>query len=337
MINVSVIGCGYWGPHLIRNFSEIDGVNMLSCCDLNQERLELMKNKYPSIETTTNFDEVIADNRIDAVAITTPASTHFTLAKHALENGKHVFLEKPMTTSTEQGEWLAELVEKTQKVLLVGHVFLYNPGIRKMREYITDENFGQLYYLYVTRTNLGPIRHDVNVVWDLAPHDISIFGYLLDVQPLWVSAVGSKVLKNNREDVAFITLGYPNDVIGNIHVSWVDPNKVRKIVAVGNQKRVVFDDLNGQEMIRIFEKGVSIVNPPDSHGEFFRFAMRDGDIISPKIDISEPLRNQCQHFLNCIQNNCTPLTGVQNGIEVVRILEAVDESLKKCGVSVAIE
>ncbi len=250
--------------------------------------------------------------------------------------GKHVLVEKPMTTNIEQAQRLAEVVEKTQKVLLVGHIFLYNSGIRKMKEYITDENFGQIYYLSATRTNLGPIRHDVNVVWDLAPHDVSIFGYLLDAQPLWVSATGSKALKNDRYDVTFITLGYPNGVIGNIRVSWIDPNKVREIVVVGSQKRIVFDDLNNQEIIRIFEKGVSLVGQPDSYGEFLRFAVRDGDIISPKIDITEPLKNQCRHFLDCIINNCTPLTGIQNGQDVVRIITAIHKSLAKNGSSIEV-
>jgi predicted dehydrogenase len=331
LVNVAIVGCGHWGPNYVRNFNEIPISNVLWCCDTDTQKLENIKQKFPEVDVTTRYDDILEYTRVDAVVIATPVSTHYEIAKACLQAGKHVLVEKPMTTSTEQAEHLADIVEKTQKVLLVGHVFLYNSGIRKMKELITEEDFGQTYYLYATRTNLGPIRSDVNVIWDLAPHDVSIFGYLLDAQPLWVSATGSKVLKNAREDVAFITLGYPEGVIANIHVSWVDPNKVREIVVVGSQKRVVFDDLNSQEMIRIFEKGVSLVEQPDSYGDFLRFAVRDGNIISPKIDASEPLKNQCQHFLGCIQNGCTPLTDVQNGRDVVRVITAIQKSLARKG------
>ena len=337
MVNIGIIGCGHWGPNYIRTFNEIPNCNVFWCCDIDTKKLENIKQKFPEIDVSTRYDDILEDKRVDAVVIATPASTHYEITKACLLAGKHVLVEKPMTTNIEQAQRLAEVVEKTQKVLLVGHIFLYNSGIRKMKEYITDENFGQIYYLSATRTNLGPIRHDVNVVWDLAPHDVSIFGYLLDAQPLWVSATGSKALKNDRYDVTFITLGYPNGVIGNIRVSWIDPNKVREIVVVGSQKRIVFDDLNNQEIIRIFEKGVSIVGQPDSYGEFLRFAVRDGDIISPKIDITEPLKNQCRHFLDCIINNCTPLTDVRNGIEVVRTLDKIDESMIKNGIPIDLE
>jgi predicted dehydrogenase len=336
VINIGIIGCGYWGVNYIRVFTELVDSEVTKACDKRAGRLDFVRQRYPTVEVTSYPHDLLEDSEIDAVVISTPADSHFALAEKGLLNGKHLLVEKPLTTTVKEGEKLVDLAEKTSKILMVGHTFLYNAGIRKMKECIQAEDFGRMYYLHSTRTNLGPIRNDVNAIWDLAPHDVSIFDYLLEAQPLWVSAVGSGLLGNSKEDVGFITLAYPKDVIGNIHVSWADPNKVREVVAVGSRRRIVFDDLNNLERVRIFEKGVSPSTvEADSFGEF-RFLVRDGDIISPKIEPSEPLKNQCAHFLDCIEKGIRPLTDGQNGLDVVRVMEAVQESLHKRGAPVEI-
>src|SRR6185295_5608693 len=227
--------------------------------------------------------------------------------REALERGRHVLVEKPMALDVAACEALCALSAAANRVLMVGYTFLYNAGVRKMKECMGPEPFGQMYYLHATRTNLGPIRQDVNAVWDLAPHDIAIFNYLLDEQPRWASAIGTRALRTDRDDIAFVTLGYDHDVVGNIHVSWADPNKVREVVAVGSRRRVVFNDLNDVERVRVFERGVSVGEAAsDSFGEF-KLLVRDGDIISPKVDTSEPLKNQCTDFINAILTGRPPL------------------------------
>ncbi|MFB0533943.1 MAG: Gfo/Idh/MocA family protein, partial [Anaerolineae bacterium] len=223
MINIGIIGCGYWGVNYIRVFNELVDSQMTKACDKRSERLNLVRQRYPTMEVTSDPQDLLEDSELDAVVVSTPADSHFALAEKGLLKGKHLLVEKPLTTTVKEGEKLVGLAEKTSKVLMVGHTFLYNAGIRKMKECIQAEDFGRMYYLHSTRTNLGPIRNDVNAMWDLAPHDVSIFDYFLEAQPLWVSAVGSRLLDNSKEDVGFITLAYPGDVIGNIHVSWADP------------------------------------------------------------------------------------------------------------------
>jgi predicted dehydrogenase len=231
---------------------------------------------------------------------------------------------------------LCDLAESAGRVLMVGYTFLYNAGVRKMKEHMAPEPFGRPYYLHATRTNLGPIRHDVNAVWDLAPHDIAIFNYLLDDEPRWASAIGTRVLRTNRDDIAFATLGYDNDVVGNIHVSWADPNKVREVVAVGSRRRVVFNDLNDVERVRVFERGVSVGDAvTDSYGEF-KLLVRDGDIISPKVEPSEPLKNQCQDFVDAIVAGRPPLAQARFGLGVVRTLVAIETSMRARGAAVEV-
>jgi predicted dehydrogenase len=248
-----------------------------------------------------------------------------------------VLVEKPITTSSEEADDLAAMAESRGLVLMVGHTFVFNGGIKRIREYIEQGEIGRIYYLYASRTNLGPIRRDVNALWDLAPHDISIFNFLLGSVPEWVSAVGLRVLRNCREDVGFITLGYPGGVIGHIHVSWADPNKVRELVVVGSNRRVAFDDMDPQEPVRIFEKSVtSSEGEPSSYGEY-QFLMRDGDIISPRIESSEPLKNQARHFLECVADGKRPISNASVGRDVVRIMEAIDRSVALNGAPVTIE
>lgn len=335
-IHVGIVGCGYWGMNYVRVFDELPDSVVVAVCDLRRERLDAVRQRYKMVGTYADLDDMLNSLEIDAVVVSTSAGSHAEIAKRCLHKGKHVLLEKPLSTDIAEGEALAGLAEQSEAVLMVGHTFLYNDGIRRMKEYMHSESFGRVYYLHATRTNLGPIRHDVNALWDLAPHDVAIFNYLLDSHPLVVSAVGSRLLNNDREDVGFVTLTYPDEVIANIHVSWADPNKVREVVAVGSRQRLVFDDLNNLERVRIFEKGVCpSEQEADSFGEF-RFLLRDGAIISPKIETSEPLKNQCVHFLDCVKDGTRPLTDARNGLQVVKVMDAVQRSLERRGAPVEV-
>lgn len=333
---VAILGCGYWGINYVRIFSELPGARVVVVCDERPERLQDVQRRFPSVAVTTDAETALAADGVDAVVIATNATTHYDLARRALLADKHLLVEKPLTTTSADADRLIELADAKEAVLMVGHTFVYNAGIRKVKEYV-DASRGQIYYLYSSRTNLGPIRRDVNALWDLAPHDIAIFNYLLDSTPRWISAVGAKVLRNCREDVGFISLGYPGplgDIVGHIHVSWADPHKARELVVVGSDRRIVFNDLNGVEQVRVFEKGVGVTpDEPVTYGEY-RLQIRDGDIVSPKLDISEPMKNQCRHFLECVCSGTPPMTNGRDGEHVVRALEAVDCSLALRGAPV---
>ncbi len=330
-LRVGLIGYGYWGPNYARVLSELPGVELAGICEADPERLRRAAQRYAQAAICHTVEELLRLPRLDAVVISTSAATHFSLAQAVLASGRHVLVEKPLALRAEDCDRLIELAARQRKNLMVAHTFVYNAGIQRMKHEMRREEFGRVYYLHATRTNLGPIRLDVNAIWDLAPHDISIFNFLLDEQPQWVSAIGTCVLENPREDVGFLTLGYRNGVIGNIHVSWADPNKVREVVAVGSQRRVVFNDLNDLERVRVYEKGVSVGDrTAESYGEF-KLLVRDGDIISPHIDPSEPLKNQCAEFLESIQQQRRPLTDGEFGAQVVRVLLAADASLRACG------
>jgi predicted dehydrogenase len=298
--------------------------------------LQRAQSRFPSVAVYSDASDLLANKEVDAVVISTPASTHHQLARKALQAGRDVIVEKPLALELEQCEELVELSAKTGRVLMVAHTFLYNPGVRKLREYVGSAEFGRVYYLHATRTNLGPIRQDVSAIWDLAPHDISIFNYLLGKEPIWASAVGAQSLGNSREDVGFITLGYPDNVIGNIHVSWADPNKVRRVVVVGSQQRLVFDDLSDLERVRVYKKGVSATEADvGSFGEF-KLLVRDGDILSPKIEYSEPLKNQAQDFVTAIAEGRQPFSDGVTGARVVEALIAIDASIRQRGKTVEV-
>ena len=335
-IRIGLIGYGYWGPNYVRALSELPGCSVTVICDSQPERLERAVSRFPQIPVCEDAREVLERTDVDAVVISTPASTHYKLARLALESGRHAIVEKPLALEVEHCEELGALADAKGRVLMVAHTFLYNPGIQKLRQCVKSSAFGQVYYLHSTRTNLGPIRHDVNAIWDLAPHDISIFNYLLEEQPLWASAIGSRALGNSREDVGFVTLGYANDVIGNIHVSWADPNKVREVVVVGSRQRVVFDDLDDLERVRIFEKGVSLSETDAGTFGEFKLLVRDGDIISPKIEFSEPLKNQATDFIQAISENRKPVSDTLTGTHVVRTLKAIDASMREHGKAVEV-
>lgn len=336
MTNIGVIGCGYWGINYVRLLHELPQIRLVTVCDSNSERLATLHERFPLLSLTDSVEDILQNRWIDAVIVATPASTHHDLVKRALQAGKHVMVEKPLTTTIEEGEDLVATAESCGRLLMVGLTFLYNSGIIKLKELIAEPGFGTLYYLHCTRTNLGPVRHDVSSIWDLASHDLAICSYLLEKTPIWVQANASTVLSHGLEDFAFLTLGYPDNVLANIHVSWVDPNKVREVVAVGSQRRIVFDDLNPTERVRIFEKGISSApKEADSYGEF-RLLMRDGDILSPYLRPSEPLRNQVEHFRLCVEDGRRPLSDGLVGLKNVRTLVAVEESLREHGARIDI-
>ena len=335
-IGVAVVGCGYWGMNYIRVFHELPEAKLVAACDTSPQQLAEITRRFPNVQLSSQVDDLLQLSEIDAVVICTGATTHYDFVRRALAAEKHVLVEKPMATTVREAEELLELATRSNRCLLVGHTFLYNEGIRRIKEQLGDPEAGEIYYLYSSRTNLGPIRHDVNAIWDLAPHDISIFNYLLDDMPTSVSAVGLNALTAKQEDVGFITLRYGANIIGHIHVSWVDPNKVRKLVVVGSHKRIVFDDLNSMEQVRIFEKGVASPAQATTYGEH-QFDIRDGDIFSPKINAGEPLKQQSRHFLDCIDSGVPPLTDGRSGLNVVRVLAAIDESIAQNGAPAAIE
>jgi predicted dehydrogenase len=334
-IGIAVVGCGYWGINYVRVFSELPNSKVVAVCDVSEDRLNVVKQRFPQIEAVNSVDKLLNMSGVDAVVIATQAANHYGAASPCIAAKRHVLIEKPITTTSEDAQKLMDEAAAAHVTLMVGHTFIYNSGVQKVRSYIDQGNLGHIYYMYARRTNLGPIRQDVNALWDLATHDVSIFNYLLNNPPKWVSAVGSNILHRQQEDVGFVALSYGNNILGHIHASWADPNKVREVVVVGSDRRVVFDDTNPLERVRIFEKGVTTVSEKsaDSYGEY-SLLMRDGDIISPKVEVSEPLKSQCRHFLECLMNNRRPMTGGQEGFDVVKVMEAINRSMKNNGVPV---
>lgn len=335
-LGVAVIGCGYWGMNYVRIFNELLDSQICAVCDQKAERLREVVRRFPHVYFTNDVEDIAAHPGVQAAVVCTEATSHFDIARRLLLAGKHVLVEKPLTTRSSDAAELIHIAESRSATLLVGHTFLFNAAIRKVKEYV-NSGTGRVYYLYARRTNLGPIRQDVDALWDLATHDIAIFNHLLDQSPVWVSAVGGKVLGNCRNDVGFISLGYPDNVLAHIHVSWADPDKAREIVVVRNDKRIVFDDLNGIEQVRVWEKGFTPLDEePLTYGEL-RFQIREGDIISPAIKPVEPLKDQCRHFLECVRTKQRPISGGVEGLNVVRVLEAINRSIEGKGIQVAVE
>lgn len=326
MINVGIIGCGHWGPNHIRIFSSIKGCRVKYACDINADRLEYVKEHYPNIITTTDFERILKDEEVGVVVVATPTSTHYELTKLSLQYNKDVLCEKPLTVRVEESEELVKLAQERQRILMVGHVFIFNVGIQKLKEYLQNGDIGKVYYMHAIRTNLGPIRQDVNAVLDLASHDVSIFNYLLDSEPYEVTAKGGCYLQDGIEDVAFITLKYPKRILASIHVSWLDPKKVRWITVVGDKKMITWDDLS-MEPIRIYNKGVIKENYYDDYGQF-HLLLRDDEILIPKVELKEPLRMQGSHFIECVRSRSIPLSNGMEGLKVVSALKKIQMCLK---------
>jgi len=326
MLKVGVIGCGYWGPNLIRNFIQLRESDVVRVADLDESRLAHMKRLYPTVETTVDYRDLLADPQIDIVAVATPVRTHFKLASDALAAMKHVFVEKPITASVAEAQALIERARADHLKLMVGHTFLYTGAVSKMKEIIDSGELGQIYYVNTQRLNLGLFQQDINVIWDLAPHDISIALYLLGQEPEAVCAMGACHVNPAVEDIAVVTLRFEGNLVAFIQSSWLDPDKIRKMTVVGSKKMMVYDDVQPMEKIRIYDKGVEKPKYYDTYAEF-HYSYKYGDTLIPKIEGAEPLRTQLQHFLDCIINDKDPLTDGTSGLAVVKILEGAQRSL----------
>ncbi|MBX9255268.1 Gfo/Idh/MocA family oxidoreductase [Desmonostoc muscorum CCALA 125] len=330
MINIGVIGYGYWGPNLVRNFVEMPGVEVRTVSDFKPELLTKVQARYPAIQITQDCQDIFTDPKIDAVAIATPVSTHFQLALAALQAGKHVLVEKPMTTTSEQAIRLIEEAKKRNLVLMVDHTFVYTGAVRKMHDLIATNSLGDIYYYDSVRVNLGLFQHDVNVVWDLAVHDLSIMNYVLPSQPYAVSATGISHVPGEPENLAYLTLFFEKNLIAHINVNWLAPVKIRRTLIGGSQRMIVYDDLEPSEKLKIYDKGITVNGNSESVYQMM-IGYRTGDMWSPKLDMTEALKTEGLHFINCIEKGDRPLTDGEAGLRVVRILEAATQSLKKQG------
>jgi predicted dehydrogenase len=334
MVRVAVIGAGHWGPNLVANFHNHGRSEVAWVVDRDPERQQAVRRRFPDIQVTGEVADALGDASVDAVVIATPTSTHHALGTTALEAGKHVLIEKPMAANVADAEALCALAERTGRTLMVGHVFVFNAASQWAKRYLSDGELGRIYYISMTRTNLGPIRVDVNAAWDLASHDISLASHWLGAEPASVSATGSAWINPGVEDAVFATLRYPDDVLVHLHASWLHPRKTRDITVVGEKRMLTFDDISLTEPLRIYDKQVSQeTSQPAFVDSFssFRMIVRDGDIAIPRVTMSEPLRNECEHFLDCIASGETPLTGGREGLAVVRTLDAISRSLAAGG------
>jgi predicted dehydrogenase len=324
-VRVAAVGCGYWGPNVIRNLDAVQGFDLRWVCDTDPERLRPVAARYPSARSTLDLEDLFGDRSVDAVYLATPVSTHYDLARRALLEGKHVLIEKPLATTVERAEELARIAADRHLTLMVGHTFVFSPPVRKVRELIDSGLIGPIYYVETTRVNLGLFQKDVSVLWDLGPHDLSILIYWLGEVPRQVSARGRSYLGEALEDVAFLTLEFPSGILAQVQLSWLAPSKLRRTSIVGRQKMIVYDDLEPVEKVKIFDRGVD--RQPASFGEF-QLTYRSGDILSPRLDTSEPLYLECQHFLDCIRSGRTPDASPQSGVDVVRVIQAAERSLR---------
>ena len=333
LVRVGVIGYGYWGPNIVRNFQNVDGCRVVSVCDRSAAALERAGRTYPGVTLTTDFTAVLRSPAVDAVAIVTPVWTHFELAKSALMHGKHVLVEKPFTCTSAQAEELIELADRKNLKVMVDHTFLFSGPVVKIRELVDNGTLGNLYYFDSTRVNLGLFQHDVNVLWDLAPHDLSIMDHVIFDRPEAVVATGGKHL-NGLADVAFITVYFPRNVIAHVNVNWLSPVKVRTTLIGGEHKMLVWNDLAADEKIKVYDKGVKITSREDVHELLVSY--RSGDVWAPKVEQTEALKVELDYFVDCIVNDRTPINDGMAGLRVVKLLEAADRSLKERGTIVAL-
>ncbi len=330
MINIGVIGYGYWGPNLVRNFAELNGARVHTVADLDPKKLELVNRRFPNVKTTTDFQEMLRDKEIDAIAIATPVHTHFELGMAALKAGKHLWLEKPMTETSLQARQLVDAAEKRKLVLHVDHTFIYTGAVKKMKELVKADELGKILYYDSTRVNLGLFQRDVSVISDLAVHDFSILDYLLGEQPNAVSAGGINHFPGTPENLAYITMFYDSGAIAHVNCSWLAPVKVRTVLLGGTKKMFVYDDLQPSEKLKIYDKGVSFTDDPAKIYQM-RVGYRTGDMWAPKLDESEALRVEGEHFVDCIENSKTSITDGRLGLRVIEVLEAATSSMKARG------
>jgi predicted dehydrogenase len=332
MITIGQLGCGYWGPNLLRNFLKIDDVHQIFVNDTNEEMLTKIKSEFISIETGLSTNDIIESKKINAIVIALPAALHYEYTKKALLADKHVLVEKPLSMKSDESLELIRMAKEKNKVLMVGHTFLYNSAVRKAKEYIDSGELGDIYYIFSQRLNLGRVRQDINAMWNLAPHDISIINYWLGETPSNVMAKGVSFLQEGIEDLVFIHLDFPSGKSAHIHVTWLDPLKTRKMVIVGSKKMLVYDDVSTDSKIMILDKGIDKSLKENFEHEIYDYALfqlknRIGDILIPHFNFDEPLKSECKHFVDCIINGNNPLTDGENGLEVVKVLEAAQKHL----------
>ena len=337
MVKVGLIGCGAWGKNLLRNFASLPGCALLACCDESAEQVQKISPGYPGIKFTQDPREIIENPNLDAVVIVTPPASHFQLCKAAIMADKDVFVEKPLVLNTKEGEELVELAEKKKKILMVGHIMEYHAATLKLKEYIDKGELGRVYYLYSTRVNLGKVRDIENALWSFAPHDISMILFLLDKEPVSVTATGQCYLQKDKEieDVVFMNMRFDDGTMAHVHVSWLDPHKERRLTVVGDKKMAVFDDARSAEKIWIYDKGVQTKQDYSTYGEYL--SLRFGDVVIPNIPATEPLRTECQHFIECVKSRKRPRSDGRDGLRVSKVLDAAQRSLKTGGSPVEIK
>ncbi|MCM8738597.1 Gfo/Idh/MocA family oxidoreductase [Azospirillum sp. A1-3] len=330
MINVGIVGCGYWGPNLIRNFSDVDGARVAAVCDLSQDRLSTISRRMPTVETTTDYWELVRNPKIDAVVVATPVSSHYPIALAALQNGKHVLVEKPMTETSEQAERLINEAARRNVTLMVDHTFIYTPAIRKIKQLITDGEIGHVHYYDSLRINLGLFQRDVNVIWDLAVHDLTIIDHLLGESVTALSASGASHVSGSPESMATLTLFFDQGTIAHVNVNWLAPVKVRQLHIGGSKKMIVYDDLQISEKVKVYDKGVIVAEDTDQLHQLL-IGYRSGDMWAPQLPAQEALRIEAQHFIDCIETRRAPITDGFTGLRIVRLLEAASWSMAQRG------
>lgn len=330
MISVGVVGLGYWGPNLVRNLNTCQETRLTWICDTKSDRLQLVGEQYPAARRTTDFREILADPAVDAVVLASPVETHYRLAKAALERDKHVLVEKPLAASVAEAEELAAFAAARGLVLLVDHVFLYSPSVRKMYDLVRAGEIGDILFIDSVRINLGIFQHDVNVVWDLAPHDLSIIDYLIGRSPRSVMAAGASHAHNGREDVAYLHLDYGDNLLASVHVNWLSPVKVRHFLIGGQRRSVLYNELDISERVKVYDRGIDVLEDPEDIRRTL-ISYRSGDVLAPQLDTREPLAFLVAHFADCIENGCEPISGAAQGVRIVRILDAATRSLASGG------
>ncbi len=329
LVRVAVVGAGYWGPNLIRNFYENDNVELVAVCDLDANRLAKIGKRYPNVRLTTDYSDLLLDSALDAIVIATPVHTHYLLAKQALRAGKHVLVEKPMAMNSTECMELIALAEEQSRVLMVDHTFVYHGAVRRIKQELDSGALGDLLYFDSVRVNLGLFQSDINVVWDLAPHDLSMMDYIIGKTPISIHASGACHAGNGIEDIAYITVTFEDNLIAHFHVSWLSPVKVRQILVGGSKKMIVYDDLEPMEKLRLYDKGITVEQPKSDEERYANLVgYRVGDMMAPNLDLTEALKVEVAHFVDCILNNKRPITDGQAGLRVVQILEAADESIR---------
>ena len=333
-MKIAVVGYGYWGPNLLRNLAETEGAQVTWCVDMRPDRRALAKKRYPTINVTDDVNEVFRDPAVDAVVIATPVSSHYPLVKMALEKGKHVLVEKPMTRTVAEGEELVALAKQKGLVVMVDHTFIYTGAVRKIKELVGKSELGNLYYFDSVRVNLGLLQHDIDVIWDLAPHDLSILAHLVPESPVAVAAVGIAHTASGLADVAYMTVHYASSFLAHFHMNWLSPVKVRQILIGGDRKMLVYDDMEPTEKVRLYDSGIKVTTQEGIYKMLVDYRM--GDMWAPKTDFGEALSTGCAHFVDCVHKGLQPITGAEMGLKVVRLLEAASKSLATQGQRVAV-